>query len=241
MRFKSSNPAFGKSVFEKVSADYGSDVMTVNGAVQKTLILAGLVLATAVWSFYNPASWTLMVGAIGGFILAMVTIFSPKNAPITAPLYALFEGLFLGAISAVMAANYGGIVFQAVTSTIGVLFLMLFLYRSGMVQVNQKFRTGMIAAIGGVFFMYLINFIMSFFGAAFYTWGDTSLMAIGINLVVVGIAAFSLLLDFDDINRAAAMRAPKYMEWYGAFGLMVTLIWLYLEILKLLSRLSSND
>ena len=238
---KSSNPAFGKKMMDKIALDSTSEAMTINGAINKTMVLGALVLASAVWSWNNPATWTLMVGAIGGFILALITIFSPKSSPITAPLYALLEGLFLGGISLMMEAQYGGIVFQAVTSTIGVLFLMLFLYRSGMVQVNQKFRTGMMAAIGGVFFMYMINFVMSFFGAAFYTWEDTSMMAIGINLVVVGIASFSLLLDFDDITKAANMRAPKYMEWYGAFGLMVTLIWLYLEILKLLSRLSSND
>ena len=241
MRFSSSNPALGDKVYQTAAAEASGDVMTLQGTVNKSILLVLLVIGTSAWAWTSAPAWALPVGAIGGLIVGIVTSFSPKLSQYTAPVYAIFEGMFLGGISKMMEAQMGGIVFQAVVSTLGVFFLMLFIYRSGLVQVNQKFRTGMMAAIGGVFFMYLINFIMSFFGAAFYTWEDTSMMAIGINLVVVGIAAFSLLLDFDRIERGAAMRAPKYMEWYSAFGLLVTLVWLYIEILKLLSRLNSND
>ncbi|MFT4754768.1 MAG: putative YccA/Bax inhibitor family protein, partial [Salibacteraceae bacterium] len=137
-------------------------------------------------------------------------------------------------------SGQGGLVMQAITLTIGVLFLMLFLYSSGIIKVTEKLKMGVFAATGAVGLMYMINFIMSFFGAAFFTLEDTSVMAIGINLVIVGVAAFNLLLDFDFIDKAAAARAPKAMEWFGAFGLMVTLIWLYIELLKLLSRLNRN-
>jgi uncharacterized YccA/Bax inhibitor family protein len=155
----------------------------------------------------------------------------------------VLEGLFLGGISLFISSQYGmgGIVIQAITLTIGVLFVMLFLYSSGIIKVTEKLKMGIVAATGAIFLMYLINFVMSFFGSAFFTLADTSMLAIGINLVVVGVAAFNLLLDFDFIDRASASGAPKQMEWFGAFGLMVTLIWLYIELLKLLSRLNSRE
>lgn len=239
---KSSNPIFNsKSYKENINTYTSGETMTVNGTVTKTLIMAGLVFAGAAYTWFNPSSLLMMVGAIGGLIMALVTAFRPKSAGVTAPIYAVLEGLFLGGISAYFSHLYNGIVFQAVTLTIGVLFLMLFLYRSGIIPVTQKLKMGIVAATGGIMLMYLINFIMSFFGMAFFTWEDTSLMAIGINLLIVGVAAFNLLLDFDFIDNASASGAPKYMEWVGAFGLMVTLVWLYLELLKLLARLAGRD
>jgi uncharacterized YccA/Bax inhibitor family protein len=204
--------------------------------------MALLVFASAMWSWANPSTMWIMVGGIGGFVAALITIFKPTAAPISAPIYAVLEGLFLGGISFLISSQYGqgGIVMQAITLTIGVLFLMLFLYSSGIIKVTDKLRMGIVAATGAIALMYLVNFVMSFFGAAFFTLADTSMMAIGINLVIVGVAAFNLLLDFDFIDRAAASRAPKSMEWYGAFGLMVTLVWLYIELLKLLSRLNRD-
>lgn len=237
----SSNPVLNDKAFAKAASTLSdTEVMTINGTVQKTLVLTFLVLISAMWSWSNPSNMWMIVGGIGGLITGLITAFKPTFAPITAPIYAVLQGLFLGGISLLISTQYGldGIVIQAITLTIGVLFLMLFLYTSGIIKVTDKLRMGIAAATGAVFLMYLINFVMGFFGAAFFTMADTSLMAIGINLVVVGIAAFNLLLDFDFIDRAAAARAPKAMEWYGAFGLMVTLIWLYIELLKLLSRLN---
>lgn len=237
----SSNPVLNTKAFDKAASTLSStEVMTVKGTVQKTLMLTILVFASALWSWENPSNMWMIVGAIGGLVFGLITAFKPTAAPITAPIYAVLQGLFLGGISLLISSQYGmgGIVIQAITLTIGVLFLMLFLYTSGIIKVTDKLRMGITAATGAIFLMYLINFVMGFFGAAFFTLEDTSLMAIGINLVIVGIAAFNLLLDFDFIDKAAAARAPKAMEWYGAFGLMVTLIWLYIELLKLLSRLN---
>ena len=238
---KSSNPVLNDKAFNKAASTLsGTESMTIKGTVQKTFIMTALVFASAIWSWENPSNTWMIVGAIGGLITGLITAFKPTVAPITAPIYAVLQGLFLGGISLLISSQYGmgGIVIQAISLTIGVLFLMLFLYTSGIIKVTDKLRMGIVAATGAIFLMYFINFIMSFFGAAFFTMADTSLMAIGINLVVVGIAAFNLLLDFDFIDRASAAGAPKAMEWYGAFGLMVTLIWLYIELLKLLSRLN---
>ena len=238
---KLSNPVLNDKAFNKAASTLsGTEVMTINGTVQKTLVLTILVFMSAMWSWSNPSNMWMIVGAIGGLIAGFITIFKPTLASITAPIYAVLQGLFLGGISLLISSQYGleGIVIQAISLTIGVLFLMLFLYTSGIIKVTEKLKMGIAAATGAVFLMYMINFVMGFFGAAFFTMADTSMMAIGINLVVVGIAAFNLLLDFDFIDKAAAARAPKAMEWYGAFGLMVTLIWLYIELLKLLSRLN---
>lgn len=243
MRFnQSSNPMFNNASFERsFSGLTGSQSMTIGGTVNKTLVLTLLVFAGAVYSWFQPSTLMMLIGGIGGFIMALVTIYRPHQSGITAPIYAVLEGLFLGSVSNLYAGAYSGIVFQAITLTISVLFIMLFLYRSGIIKVTQRLRMGIVAATGAIFFMYLINFILGFFDIAFYTAGNFSLMAIGINLVIVGVAAFNLLLDFDFIERGAQQGAPKYMEWYGAFGLMVTLVWLYLELLRLLARLAGRD
>ena len=240
---ESSNPVLNTKAFNKAASTLtDSQVMTVKGTVQKTILMALLVLASAMWSWSNPGSTWMIVGGVGGFIAALVTIFKPNAAPISAPIYAVLEGLFLGGVSYMIGSQtgQGGIVMQAITLTIGVLFLMLFLYTSGIIKVTEKLKMGIVAATGAIFLMYLINFVMSFFGAAFFTMADTSMMAIGINLLIVGVAAFNLLLDFDFIDKAAAARAPKSMEWYGAFGLMVTLVWLYIELLRLLARFQDD-
>jgi len=243
MRFtKSSNPVFNSKTFEDNSVGYASsDTMTVTGTVNKTLLMALLVFGAATYTWSNPSTILMAVGGIGGFIAALITAFRPKSSGITAPIYAVLKGLMLGGISAFFQAQYGPIVFQAIMSTIGVLFAMLFLYRTGIIKVTEKFRMGVFAATAGIALMYLANFVMSFFGASFLSLANTSLLMIGINLVIVGVAALNLVLDFDFIDRASASGAPKYMEWYGAFGIMVTLIWLYIELLKLFSRLSSRD
>jgi len=251
---KSSNPVFRENVF---SRDYrsASEVMTVNGTINKTAIMLLLVIAAALftWNKFfqavatNPEAgaaavmpW-LIVGGIGGLIATLVTVFRPQSAAISAPVYAVFEGLLLGGISAIFESMYGGIVMRAVLLTMAVFLSMLFLYRSGIIKVTRKLQMGIFAATAGIAVVYLASFIGGFFGMEFSFLHGNSNFSIGFSLVVVAIAALNLVLDFSFIETAAASGAPKHMEWYGAFGLMVTLIWLYLEILRLLSKLASRE
>ena len=243
---RSGNPSLKKEAFENFDNIGSGQTMTIQGTVNKTLILLLLVLATFVYSWNqfvtNPGSVLplILVGAIGGLIVALITIFVPKVSPFTAPLYALLEGLVLGAISAQYEAQYGGIVFQAVLLTMGVLFSLLFAYKSGFIKVTQNFRLGVIAATGAIFLVYIVSFVGGFFGFNIPHLHEATPIGIAISVVIVIIAALNLVLDFDYIENASASRVPKYFEWYGAFGLLVTLIWLYLEILRLLSKLRSR-
>nr|WP_280522400.1 Bax inhibitor-1/YccA family protein [Planomicrobium okeanokoites] len=235
-----------KEAFEKFDTVGSGQTMTIGGTVNRTFILILLVLATFVYSWNqfveNPGSVLplILIGAMGGLIVALITIFVPKVSPFTAPLYALLEGLFLGAISAQYEAQYGGIVFQAVLLTIAVLFSLLLVYKSGLIKVTQNFRLGVIAATGAIFLVYLVSFIGGFFGFNVPYLHDSSPIGIAISVIIVIIAALNLVLDFDFIENAAASRVPKYFEWYGAFGLLITLVWLYLEILRLLSKIRSR-
>ena len=246
---RSSNPAMTGKIFEKAgTAVEGSGTMTINGTINKIGIMLLLVIAAAAYTWNivmgadpGRARTLAMVGAIGGFIMALLTIFRPKSAAITAPIYAILEGLFLGAISAIINARYPGVAFQAVLLTIGTLFTMLFLYRSGRIRATPRFRRGVMMATGAVFFAYLISWIMSLFGMPMGFMHSAGPLGILINLVIIVIAALNLIMDFDFIEKGSQMGAPKYMEWYGAFGLMVTLIWLYIEFLRLLSRFSSRS
>ena len=251
---KSSNPVLKEQVFTR---DYNStgEVMTVNGTINKTGLMLLLVIAAAMFTwnkFFNAVStdpqagfaavmpW-LLIGGIGGFITALVTTFRPKSSGISVPIYAVLEGLFLGGISAFFEAQYGGLVMRAVMLTLAVFAVMLFLYRTGIIKVTRKFMLGVVAATAGIALMYFISFIASMFGAQMnFLYGNSNL-SIGISLVVVAVAALNLVLDFSFIETTTQQGAPKYMEWYGAFGLMVTLIWLYLEILRLLSKIASRD
>lgn len=253
---KSSNPVFGNNIFNRSVTSSDEGVMTVNGTINKTAIMLLIVIfaATFTWRQFfgaiDPAvpgempsgvmGW-MLGGAIGGFITAMITIFSPRRAAMTAPIYAVCEGLFLGAISAMFEARFPGLVMRAVSLTFGVFVIMLLLFRSGTIQVTDKFRTVIIAATGGIALVYLVSFIASMFGASLGFMQGNSMISIGFSLVVVVVAALNLILDFDMIIRGADAQAPQYMEWYGAFGLMVTLIWLYLEMLRLLSKLNSRN
>lgn len=252
---KSSNPVLQEKVFRK---DYtsSSDVMTINGTINKTALMLLLVIAGAVYTWnkffaavaVNPEAgaaaimpW-LIVGGIGGFITVLVTVFRPQSSGISAPIYAVFEGLFLGGISAIFENMYEQpIVLRAVMLTFAVFLAMLFLYRSGIIKVTKKFMMGVFAATAGIALVYLVSFIGSFFGMNTSFLYGSSNFSIGFSLVVVAIAALNLVLDFSFIERAAQSGAPKYMEWYGAFGLMVTLIWLYLEILRLLAKLANRN
>ncbi len=250
---KSSNPVFSDKIYAKSYQEETAGVMTVNGTVNKIAFLMLFLIAGAYYT-WNIAANTIISGelssaatawifggAIGGFILAMVTVFKPQWSPYTAPLYALFEGLFLGAISAMMNAYYPGIVMQAVGLTFAVLFTMLFCYKANIIRATEKFKSGVIIATGGVAVFYLVTWILSWFGVYSSLAYGSSLLSIGISLVIVVIAALNLILDFDFIEKGANAQAPKHMEWYGAFGLMVTLVWLYVELLRLLSKLSSRN
>ena len=183
----------------------------------------------------------MLIGGLGGFVLAMVTVFKKTWAPVTAPAYALVEGLFLGAISSMFEARFPGIVMQAVMLTFGTLFALLLAYRSGLIKATENFKLGVAAATGGIFLLYLVSFGMSLFGKNIPYIHESGLIGIGFSLFVVVVAALNLVLDFDFIETGVEQRAPKYMEWYAAFGLMVTLVWLYVEFLRLLSKLQSRN
>jgi uncharacterized YccA/Bax inhibitor family protein len=240
---RSNNPVLKEKVF--AGAIPTGETMTIQGTVNKTGLLLLFVVVAAAWTWGLAHSETpeaaypwMLGGVIGGLVMALVTVFKKEWSAITAPIYALLEGLALGGISAVFERAYPGIAMQAISLTFGVLFVMLLAYKFRIVQATRGFKLGVIAATGGIAIVYLINMVMGLF---FHTqmsflYASTPL-GIGISLVVVIIASLNLILDFDMIETGARMAAPKYMEWYGAFGLMVTLIWLYLEILRLLSKM----
>lgn len=241
---KSSNPAFGKRVWGNVEFVQGAQ-MTLQGTINKTLISLILVLGSAsyTWDMFlqgNGSSAIIFGGFIGGFVLALITIFKNDLAKYTVPLYAIFEGAALGGISSMYNEAYNGLPMQAVALTFGTFFVMLFAYKARIIRATEKFRSIIISAMGGIFLVYIISFVMSFFGVDSFIYGN-SLMSIGFSLLIVVIAAFSLILDFDFIEKGVSQRLPKNYEWMGAFGLLVTLIWLYVEILRLLSKISSRN
>ena len=243
--FKSSNPALSDKVFN-ITEDGTVDVMTLSGTVNKCILMLLAILATATYSWTSfadspeSAQPFMIAGAIGGFITALIIIFKPKTATYLAIVYALLEGLFLGAISAFMESVMPGIAFQAMTLTFGILASLLFLYKTGIIKATPNFRRMVMAATGGIFLLYLISWIMGMFGMGVPLLHSSGTMGIIISGAIVVIASLNLVLDFDFIERGVEQGAPKYMEWYGAFGLMVTLIWLYLEILRLLSKLNKR-
>jgi uncharacterized YccA/Bax inhibitor family protein len=244
---KTSNPALNVNSF-RVEQAVSGETMTLTGTVNKTGILLICVVATAAWSwsrfFHAPASdtvWPLVaIGGIGGLIVAMVTVFKKEWSPISAPIYALLEGLALGGISAVFELRYPGIAMKAVGLTFGTLFVLLMAYHSGLIQVSEKFKLGVVAATGGIAVFYLMQFVLGLFGVRFAAINGSGVLGIGFSVVVVIVAALNLVLDFDFIESGVSAGAPKYMEWYGAFGLIVTLVWLYLEILRLLAKLNDR-
>ncbi|MBL4578666.1 MAG: Bax inhibitor-1/YccA family protein [Flavobacteriales bacterium] len=245
---RTANPALNKKAFEGLARST-DDVMTISGTVNKTALCLTILVIGALYTwnlFFETMSveavypW-LIGGAIGGLVVAIITIFKKTLAPITTPIYSLLEGVSLGGLSAIFESMYPGIVFQAVTLTFGVLFALLFAYKSGLIKVTENFKLGVVAATGGIAIVYLISWLMNMFtGAGISMIHDNGWMGIGFSAFVVVIAALNLVLDFDFIEAGAAQGAPKYMEWYGAFGLIVTLVWLYIEILRLLAKLRSR-
>jgi uncharacterized YccA/Bax inhibitor family protein len=246
---RTANPALNAKTFIDVPRIVDpAQVMTIQGTVNKTLLMLVLVLIPAVWvwnKFFatgNPQAimFWLYGGVIGGFIVALVTIFKKQWSPVTAPLYSVLEGLAIGGISSFFEAQFPGIVIQAVALTFGTLFCLLLAYKSRLIKVTAKFRLGVVAATGGIVLIYVITIVLGFFGIRMPYIHESGIIGIGFSLFVVIIAALNLVLDFDFIEKGAAAGAPKFMEWYAAFGLMVTLIWLYLEILRLLAKTRSR-
>ncbi len=235
---RSGNPALRADVFKTTRSFDSAGAMSIQGTVNKTFVLLFITIFSASWVWGNTAKFLplLMPAAIAGFVVALITIFKKEWAPVTSPIYALFEGVFLGGISALMEESYPGIVMQAVTLTFGTLFCLLTAYKSKLIKVTANFRLGIVAATGGIMLVYFVTFILGFFGIRMPLVHQSGLLGIGFSLFVVVIAALNLVLDFDFIEKGAEIGAPKYMEWYGAFGLIVTLIWLYLEILRLLAK-----
>ncbi len=241
---KSGNPVLKESIFAEQSATIqpGMGVMTVQGAVNKTFMLLALTLLTAsiTWQMGAAAMPLAIGGAIGGLIVAIATSFKPTWAKFGGPAYALLEGLFLGAFSSILEAKFPGIVIQAVSLTLAVLGSMLMLYKTGMIKATAGFKKGVMAATGGIMLVYVASFILGFFGIQIPMIHSSGMFGIGFSLFVVGIAALNLVLDFDFIESSAEQGAPQYMEWYAAFSLLVTLVWLYIEILRLLAKLQSD-
>ena len=236
---RSGNPVFGDK-FNQSQGFVGSERMTLDGTVNKTGVLLGLCFIGAIISWNIPNPLLMFGGALVGFGLAMYTSFVPRNAGITAPIYAFLKGLFLGGISLVLEMQYPGIAIQAVGLTFGTLASLLFFYKSGLIKPTENYRLMIFSATFGIMILYLVNFVMSFFGTGIGFIHSNGIFGIGFSLFVVGVAALNLVLDFDFIEQGAENSLPKYMEWYGAFSLMVTLIWLYLEILRLLAKLRSR-
>jgi len=235
---RSGNPALRGDIFRQSRVTDSAGVMTVSGTVNKAFFMIVLLLFSAsfVWSRAVAAAPFLFPSVIAGFVVALVTIFKKEYSSITAPIYALVQGVVLGTISSFFEARYPGIVIQAVGLTISTLLCLLLAYKSGLIKATENFKLGIVAATGGIAILYLASIVMGFFGFNIGFIHSSGPMGIGFSVFVVIIAALNLVLDFDFIEKGAELNAPKYMEWYGAFALMVTLVWLYLEILRLLSK-----
>lgn len=246
---RSSNPALISNPFSGFGLVTESNAMTVRGTVNKTLILFVLAFLPAIWTWRTfvtsgadpTAVQTWMFGGlIGGLVFSLATIFKKEWASVTAPLYAVAEGLFLGAISSMFEHAYPGIVLQAVSLSMATLLVMLVAYQSGWIQVTERFKLGVVAATGAIALVYFVSIILGFFGVNVPFITGSGLFSILFSVFVVAIAALNLVIDFDFIDQGARAGVPKYMEWYGAFALMVTLVWLYLEMLRLLSKINDR-
>jgi uncharacterized YccA/Bax inhibitor family protein len=243
--FESNNPVLKENTFREVSADHANGVMTINGTVSKMAFLLLMVMAAAIYSWGVPARGQnvmpfLLGGGIGGFIIAIVIVIKKEWAQYLAPAYALAEGLFLGVISVMYSSLYDGIVLQAVGLTFATFLGMLILYRARVIRATEKFRAIIITATAGIAIFYLLAMGLQMFNINMPFLHEGSTVGIIFSLVVVAVAALNLILDFDMIEQGAAQGAPKYFEWYASFGLLVTLVWLYLEILRLLSKLNKR-
>ena len=243
-RMESNNPVLSQKSFANLRVD--GPVMTLDGVTFKSGVLLLLACLSAAMSWNSTSANPELAGAwvfgglIGGFLVALVLIFKKEWSPILAPAYAILEGAALGGVSLMFNGKYQGIAFQAAGLTLGVLAMMLVLYRFRIVRATEKFKLGVFAATGAIALIYLVSMVMGFFGKSVPFLHDASPLGIGISLVIVGVAALNLILDFDLIENAVRQGAPAYMEWYCGFSLLLTLVWLYLEILRLLSKLNDR-
>ena len=234
---RSGNPVLRGNTFEGLSTT--GERMTIDGTVNRSFVLVAILLVGVGISIITSPGLAIL-GAVVGFVLALVTVFKKEWSPVTAPLYALAEGVFLGGFSVIFEAEYPGIVIPAVSLTVAIFIAFLLIYRTHLIRVTDKLRIGIVAATGGVVLLYLADLVLNLVGLHVSYLNEavagSGLLGIAVNVLVIGIAAFNLLLDFDFIERGVAAAAPKYMEWYAAFGLLVTLVWLYVEVLRLLAR-----
>ena len=245
LSYRTLNPALNKNTFKNVSSSNSFTLdqrMTIKGTVDKTAICLILLLIPAYYVFTTGSAGYAIPGGSFGLILALVTIFKRKWAQFTVPAYSVAQGFFLGGISYYYNQSYEGIVLQSISLTICILFSLLFAYRAKIIKPTQNFKLGLFAAMGGIFLLYVVNLIMSFFGSgiSLLDISNSSNLSIGFSLFIVVIASLNLVIDFDFIEEGSEIGAPKYMEWYGAFGLLVTLIWLYLEILRMLAKMKNR-
>ncbi|MBL6592386.1 MAG: Bax inhibitor-1/YccA family protein [Flavobacteriaceae bacterium] len=249
LSFRSGNPALSKNSFKRIDSDIQkgpvirNELMTIKGTVDKTAISLLLMIGSGYYVYTEQIVSLILPGCFLGLAVAILTIFKKQYAPITVPIYALFQGLFLGGVSFMYGQMFEGIVYNAVLLTITILLSLLLAYRSGLIKPTENFKLGIFAATGGIALFYVISFVASFFGGGLAIFDPTngSMTSILVSLFIVIIASLNLVLDFDFIEEASENGAPKYMEWYGAFGLLVTLVWLYLEILRLLAKINSRD
>ena len=249
LSFRSGNPALNKNSFKETNSDFQrgpvtrNELMTIKGTVDKTAFSLLLMIGSGYYVYTEQIVSLILPGCLLGLAVAIFTIFKKQYAPITVPVYALFQGLFLGGISFMYGQMYEGIVYNAVLLTVTILLSLLLAYRSGLIKPTENFKLGIFAATGGIALFYVISFVASFFGGGLAIFDPTngSMTSILVSLFIVIIASLNLVLDFDFIEEASENGAPKYMEWYGAFGLLVTLVWLYLEILRLLAKINSRD
>lgn len=248
---KSSNPVLKKAVTvghneggSRVISSTGSaimtETMTVQGAINKTIMLFGIMMCTTLIAYQMATPFLLYVGMFGGLAVMLFASFKPHTSAIAAPFYAALEGLFVGAISYMYAASFAGIVLQAVMLTFGTLITMLLIYKFEIIKVTDKFRSVIVMATGAIMLAYAISFIMGMMGMQTFFLHQTGLLGIGISVVIIGVASMNLLLDFDNFEKGEAAQAPQYMEWFFAMGLLVTLVWLYVEFLRLLSILNQD-
>jgi uncharacterized YccA/Bax inhibitor family protein len=245
---RTGNPGLNEKTFASLPRlGIGVEGMTLKGTIDKSFLLLIVLMAAAFWPWSQMVNGdvqtiypTMMLGGLGGLVLALIISFKANLAPYLAIPYAALEGLFVGGISAVFEQRYPGIAIQAVGLTFGVLTVLLIAYRLRLIRVTAQFRAMVIGATGGIFLLYLATWILGFFHVAVPVLYAATPLGIGISLVIVGVAALNLVLDFDLIERGVAGGAPKYMEWYSAFGLLVTLVWLYFELLRLLSKVRRN-
>ena len=242
LSLRSGNPALNKNSFKNFTDTSISNQMTIDGTVNKTMLSLIVLFISAYYSWNSFSQSFIVIGSIGGLIAALITIFKKHLAMYTVPVYAVFKGLMLGSLSYIFESSYPGIVNQAIFLTFGIMGALLFAYKTKIINPTENFKLGIFAATGGIAIIYLINFIMSFWGGGISVMSpnNSSMFSIGFSFFVIIIASLNLVLDFDFIEEAAEARVPKYMEWYAAFGLLITLIWLYIEILRLLAKLQNR-